>query len=165
MYWPMPREATKAAGKEGEMEATPRGNPYPVIISSGNRRQSLYSKGRADSENHELRRPGRPRPGGRAKLAFSARFLECSARLNMRSCTPPDGRGCPSLGGRVRALMQEIGTVKGIALGRFESRVADNPAQFFFRGAIGYAGGAHDIFFQHHRSYVVAAEAQAHLAD
>jgi len=50
-------------------------------------------------------------------------------------------------------------------LRRPESRIADDAAQFFFSSAIGDAGGADDVFFEHHRAYIVAAEAQSHLAD
>ena len=55
--------------------------------------------------------------------------------------------------------------VQGIALGWLESRVTNNAAQFFFRGAVGHSGSPDNIFFQHHRSHVVATKAQAHLAD
>jgi len=63
------------------------------------------------------------------------------------------------------ALIQEVLPIKRIPLGRSESGVADDPAEFFFRGAVGHACGSHYIFFQHYRAYVVAAEAEAHLAD
>lgn len=46
-------------------------------------------------------------------------------------------------------LIQKILAVQGVALGRTESGVANNPAQFFFGGAVGHARGAHHVFFQH----------------
>jgi hypothetical protein len=62
-------------------------------------------------------------------------------------------------------LTQEVSAIQRIPLRRSEPRVADDAAEFFFRGAVGDTGGAHDVFFKHHRTDVVAAEAQAHLAD
>ncbi len=62
-------------------------------------------------------------------------------------------------------LVQKILPIQRIPLRRPESRVANNPAQFFFRRAVIHAGGADYVFFQHHRADVVAAEAQAHLTD
>ena len=63
------------------------------------------------------------------------------------------------------SLVQEVLPIQSVALRRSESCVANNPAEFFFCRAVGYACGSYYIFFQHHRAYVVAAEAQAHLAD
>ena len=62
-------------------------------------------------------------------------------------------------------LVQEVLPIQRISLRGAEARIADDAAQLFFGGAVGHAGGSHYIFFQHHRAYVVAAEAQAHLAD
>ncbi len=62
-------------------------------------------------------------------------------------------------------LIQEILPIQRIPLRGPEARVADDAAQFFFGGAVGHACGSYYIFFQHHRAYVVAAEAEAHLAD
>src|SRR4029077_20805136 len=103
-------------GKRLEKKGKWRQRPGEILI------RSLFLRGTEDS--HCTRRAGqtrritnyvggRPRPGGPAKLAFSARFPECSARLNMRRCTPLDGRNDPSLRGHMRPLIQEIGTVKG----------------------------------------------------
>src|SRR5256885_678885 len=65
----------------------------------------------------------------------------------------------------VHDLDQEELCVQRVALRGAEAGVADDVAQLFFRGAIGGAGGADYVFFEHHRPNVVAAEAQAHLAD
>ena len=63
------------------------------------------------------------------------------------------------------ALIQKVLPIQRISLGGAESGVADNAAQFLFRGAVGHACSPHYIFFQHHRANVVAAEAQSHLAN
>src|ERR1700685_3512727 len=62
-------------------------------------------------------------------------------------------------------LIQEVLPVQRIPLRRPEARVADDAAQLFFCRAVGHACGSYYVFFQHHRAYVVAAEAEAHLAD
>jgi hypothetical protein len=46
-----------------------------------------------------------------------------------------------------RNSVKEILTVEGVALGGAEAGIADDAAQFLFRGAIRYAGGADYIFF------------------
>src|SRR5580693_937754 len=61
--------------------------------------------------------------------------------------------------------IQEVLTVQRVPLCGTESGVADDAAQLFFCCAIGHACGADYIFFEHHRADIVAAEAQAHLAD
>src|SRR4029077_15928993 len=48
---------------------------------------------------------------------------------------------------------------------RHKPRVANHPPQLFFCGAVSNAGGAHNVFFQHHRAKVIAAKAQPQLAD
>src|SRR5713101_10200993 len=65
----------------------------------------------------------------------------------------------------VEQLVQEILPVKRIALRRPEPGIADHVAQFFFRGAIGYARRTHNVFFDHDRAYVIAAKTQSELAD
>ncbi len=62
-------------------------------------------------------------------------------------------------------LVQEELPVERIPLRRPEACIANDSAQLFFCRAVGHAGGSHYIFFQHHRADIVAAEAQAHLAD
>ena len=62
-------------------------------------------------------------------------------------------------------LVQEVLAVEGVALGGAEAGVADDAAEFFFGGAVGDAGGADYVFFDHDRPDIVAAEAEAHLAD
>src|SRR4051812_44932218 len=62
-------------------------------------------------------------------------------------------------------LIKEVRPVERIPLHWFEAGVADDAAKLFFRGAIGYTGGADYVFFEHHGADVVAAEAQAELAD
>ena len=44
-------------------------------------------------------------------------------------------------------LVQEVLPIQRVTLGGAEAGVADNAAQFFFGGAVGYAGGADYIFF------------------
>ncbi len=61
--------------------------------------------------------------------------------------------------------IQEILPIQRIPLRGPKSRIADNPPQLFFRGAVVHTGGSHYVFFQHDGAYVVAAEAEAHLAD
>ena len=56
-------------------------------------------------------------------------------------------------------LVQEILPVQRIPLGWTEAGVADDSAQFFFCRAVGDAGGAHHVFFQHHRPDIIAPEA------
>jgi hypothetical protein len=68
-------------------------------------------------------------------------------------------------GALLASLVQEVLAVQRVALGWAEAGVADDAAQLFFGGAVGYACGSYYIFFEHYRAYVVAAEAQAHLAD
>jgi len=63
------------------------------------------------------------------------------------------------------SLVQEVLPIQGVALRRPESCVANNPAEFFFCRAVRHACGSYYIFFQHHRAYVIATEAEAHLAD
>src|SRR3954447_9386134 len=55
--------------------------------------------------------------------------------------------------------VQEVLSVKGIALRGAEARIPDNPAQFFFGRAIGHARSSHHVFFQHDGAYVIATEA------
>jgi hypothetical protein len=57
--------------------------------------------------------------------------------------------------------IQEIRPIQRIPLHRLKPRVADDAAQLLFCGAVGHAGGADYVFFQHYGSDVVAAEAQA----
>src|ERR1700676_2043390 len=54
-------------------------------------------------------------------------------------------------------LVQEILAVQRVALGRTEAGIANNPPQFFFCCAVGYAGGTDDVFFEHHGADVVVA--------
>src|SRR5438309_5934372 len=61
--------------------------------------------------------------------------------------------------------IQEVRPVQRVPLRRLKPRITNNAAQLFFSSAVGHAGGANDVFFEHHRADVVAAEAQAHLAD
>ena len=63
------------------------------------------------------------------------------------------------------ALIEEHGAVEGVALDGLEAGVADDAAEFFFRGAVAGAGGFDDVLFEHDGAYVVAAEAQAQLED
>src|SRR5258706_7818412 len=63
------------------------------------------------------------------------------------------------------SLVQEVLSVEGIALGRAEAGVADYAAKLLFCRAVRHACGSYYIFFEHHRADVVAAEAEAHLAD
>ena len=65
----------------------------------------------------------------------------------------------------LRASSSGNGPIERVALRGLEAGVADDAAQLFFGGAVGDAGGAHHVLFQHDRAHVVAAEAQAHLAD
>src|SRR5258708_6884430 len=66
---------------------------------------------------------------------------------------------------RLIVLVEEVLPIQRIALRRTESRIADDAAEFFFSRAVRHACGSYYVFFQHHRAYVVAAEAEAHLAD
>src|SRR5260370_32701887 len=66
---------------------------------------------------------------------------------------------------RLIVLVEEVLPVQRVALGGAESRIADDAAEFFFSRAVRHACGSYYVFFEHHRAYVVAAEAQAHLAD
>src|SRR5215813_3572486 len=66
---------------------------------------------------------------------------------------------------RREGLIEEVCPVQGVALHRLEPGVADNPTEFFFRGAIGDTRGPHNVLFEHNRADVVTAETQAHLAD
>jgi hypothetical protein len=63
------------------------------------------------------------------------------------------------------SLIQKILPVQRIPLCGPKSCIANNPAQFFFRRAVVHSRGADYVFFQHHAADIVAAEAQAHLAD
>src|SRR5215469_4830031 len=65
----------------------------------------------------------------------------------------------------LRLLIQEICPIQGVPLHGTKPRIADDAAKFLFGGAVGYAGGAHDVFFEHDAADVVTAKAQAHLAD
>jgi len=64
-----------------------------------------------------------------------------------------------------RLLVHEVLVIQRVALGGAEAGVADDAAQLLFRGAVGDAGGAHHVLLKHHRTDVVAAEAQTELAD
>lgn len=48
------------------------------------------------------------------------------------------------------SLIQEVLPIQRVPLGRAEPRVADDAAQLLFCGAVGHAGGADYVFFQHH---------------
>jgi len=50
----------------------------------------------------------------------------------------------------IRHLIQKVRPVQCVPLYRLESGVADDAAEFFLGGAVGYAGGADDVFFEHH---------------
>src|ERR1039458_9343251 len=78
-------------------------------------------------------------------LPFSSRFLEYTQTSN---CA---------------VLVQEHRAIECVALDRLEAGVADDSAQFFFRGAVAGAGGAHPVLFQHDRTHIVAAEVEAQL--
>jgi len=58
----------------------------------------------------------------------------------------------------LKRLIQKILPIQRIHLRRPETRVANNPAQRFFRRAVFHAGGTHNIFFQHPRANVIAVE-------
>ena len=47
-----------------------------------------------------------------------------------------------------------------VALHRLKSGVADGAAEFLFRRAVGHAGSTDDVFLEHYRADVVAAEAE-----
>ena len=53
----------------------------------------------------------------------------------------------PVLGWSESTLIQKHGAVEGVALDWFEAGVANDAAQFFFRGAVTGAGGFDYIFF------------------
>src|ERR1035441_3272468 len=97
-------------------------------------------------------------PGEQSSPRFS--LVQLRTR-QWRGFPPPDSRGRLSL----RKSVQKALPVERIPLRRTESRIAYDAPQFFFSGAVGYTGGADDVFLQHYRAHVVAAEAQAHLAD
>ncbi len=51
-------------------------------------------------------------------------------------------------------------SIQRVPLHRLKAGAADHAAQLPFCGAVAYAaGGADDVFFEHHRANVVAAEA------
>src|SRR5208282_1460416 len=61
--------------------------------------------------------------------------------------------------------VEEILPVQRVPLRRTEACIAYDAPQLFFGCAVGHACGADNVLLQHHRAHVVAAEAQAHLAD
>src|SRR5229473_6261475 len=60
---------------------------------------------------------------------------------------------------------QRIAAIERVALGRDEAGVGDDAAEFAFVGAIFYAGGEDDVFFDEDATDVVGAELQTDLAD
>src|SRR5579884_466736 len=99
------------------------------------------------------------RVAGRSRLLLRRVFVQSDSSKQKRSSS------VALCALRRWKLIQEVGAVERIALDRAEARIADDAAQFFFGGAVGDAGGAHDVLFEHHRAHVIAAEAQPHLAD
>ena len=61
----------------------------------------------------------------------------------------------------VQLSIQKHGPVEGVALDGLEAGVADDAAKLFFGGAVRGAGGLDHVLFEHHRTYVVAAEMKA----
>jgi hypothetical protein len=60
--------------------------------------------------------------------------------------------------------VQKISAIQGIPLRGPESGITNDAPQLLFRGAVGDARRADDIFFQHHRTDIISPETQAHLA-
>src|ERR1035438_3073921 len=88
----------------------------------------------------------------------------CTGEGSYRLCSSVPSVVKPSVALATKSV-QKILPVQGIPLRRTEARIAYDAPQFFFSGAVGYTSGADDVFLQHYRAHVVAAEAQAHLAD
>src|ERR1700680_714606 len=61
--------------------------------------------------------------------------------------------------------VEEVRAVQRIPLHRFKPGIANDMAQLFFRGAVGHARSSHHVFLEHYGTNVIAAEAEAHLAD
>src|SRR6266404_7802054 len=70
--------------------------------------------------------------------------------------------GCPL---RRLCSIQEILPIQRVPLRRTKARIAYDAPQLFFGCAVVHTRGADDVLLQHHGAHVVAAEAQAHLAD
>ena len=85
-------------------------------------------------------------------------FSTCSSGKRPAEVTVPNRN-------RFRSSVQEKFRVQGVALGGTETGIADDAPQLFFRGAIANPGRPHHVLLDHHRAYIVAAEAQAGLAD
>jgi hypothetical protein len=62
---------------------------------------------------------------------------------------------------RVRTLVEEVGSVKSVTLLGDEACVADQAAEFFFRGSVMRSRSAHHVFFNHDTADVVSTESQA----
>jgi hypothetical protein len=102
--------------------------------------------------------------GVRIKIKVKGNGQECPFHTGGALAPRTAEGGCPHMD-RGHPLVQEVLPIEGVALGGAEARIADDAAQLFFGGAIVHARGSDYIFFQHHRPHVVAAEAEAHLAD
>src|ERR1700733_10175283 len=59
--------------------------------------------------------------------------------------------------------IEKKGGVQGIPLHGPEASAADYVPQLFFGGAVGGSGGLDHILLEHHRTHVIATEAQAKL--
>ncbi len=74
-----------------------------------------------------------------------------------------------SLPARIRVatahLFQRVTAVERVALRGDEAGVGDDAAEFAFVGAVFYAGGEDDIFFDEDAADIVGAELQTDLAD
>src|SRR6266851_2280166 len=66
---------------------------------------------------------------------------------------------------KVERLVKEVLPIKRIPLCRAKPSVADNPSQLFLGRAVSHPGGANHVFFEHHRTHIVPAKTQTHLAD
>src|ERR1035441_9374280 len=88
----------------------------------------------------------------------------CTGEGSYRLCSSVPSVVKPSVALATKSV-QKILPVQRIPLRRTEARIAYDAPQFLFGCAVGHARGADHVLLQHHRAHVVAAEAQAHLAD
>lgn len=62
-------------------------------------------------------------------------------------------------------LVQKVRTVESVTLFGDKAGIADEAAEVFFTGVVVGSGLRDDVFFDHDAAHVIAAKAEAHLAD
>src|SRR5436309_6626268 len=156
----MPRRPPTTRGKSLFSDAAPETKPAAAAAH------------RANIDGASRGNPGPAPCRGASPRVFAAAcstFSKTLACPTARSSKFPFFRcknaNRPSVDGKPKSLLQQIGAIQRVALGGNEAGVGNDAAQLAFVGAVFHAGGEHHVLFDQDAPDVIGPELQAHLAN